>query len=51
MSDETTRKTYEDGIDTIPSETACYPAKLVHGHIENLIFYFLSIGILRAKRV
>ena len=37
LSDETTRNTYEDGIETIPSETACYPAKLVHGHIENLI--------------
>lgn len=37
LSDESTRKIYEKGIDTIPSETACYPAKLVHGHIENLI--------------
>lgn len=37
LSDETTRNTYEDGIETIPSETACYPAKLVHGHIENLL--------------
>ncbi|MDD7347769.1 MAG: acyl-CoA dehydratase activase-related protein [Clostridiales bacterium] len=37
LSDETTRNTYEKGIETIPSETACYPAKLVHGHIENLL--------------
>ncbi len=37
LSDETTRGTYEKGIETIPSETACYPAKLVHGHIENLL--------------
>ena len=24
-------------MDTIPSESVCYPAKLAHGHIENLI--------------
>ncbi|MDR2892497.1 MAG: 2-hydroxyacyl-CoA dehydratase [Deltaproteobacteria bacterium] len=28
---------YQMGIETIPSESACYPAKLVHGHIEALI--------------
>lgn len=28
---------YEMGSDTIPSETACYPAKLVHGHIAWLV--------------
>ena len=28
---------FERGMDTIPSESVCYPAKLVHGHIENLI--------------
>lgn len=32
-----TRKTYEKGQFTIPSDTACYPAKLMHGHIEELI--------------
>ncbi|MBY0754924.1 2-hydroxyacyl-CoA dehydratase [Clostridium sardiniense] len=31
------KKLYEKGIDTIPSESACYPAKLVHGHIMALI--------------
>ncbi|WP_024614953.1 2-hydroxyacyl-CoA dehydratase [Clostridium sp. Ade.TY] len=31
------KKIYEKGIDTIPSESACYPAKLVHGHIMSLI--------------
>ena len=32
------RKTiYEQGMDTISSDTACYPAKLVHGHIKSLI--------------
>lgn len=28
---------YETGQHTIPSDTACYPAKLVHGHIEYLV--------------
>ena len=28
---------YEKGMDTIASDTVCYPAKLVHGHIKNLV--------------
>lgn len=32
-----TRKTYEKGQFSIPSDTACYPAKIMHGHIEQLI--------------
>lgn len=32
-----TRATYEKGQFSIPSDTACYPAKLMHGHIENLL--------------
>jgi predicted CoA-substrate-specific enzyme activase len=35
-SDRSTKAMYEKGQDSIPSDTACYPAKLVHGHIENL---------------
>lgn len=31
------RKIYELGMDSIPSESECYPAKLSHGHIEWLI--------------
>jgi predicted CoA-substrate-specific enzyme activase len=31
------KKIYELGMETIPSETACYPAKLAHGHVMNLI--------------
>ena len=27
---------YEKGQFTIPSDTACYPAKIMHGHIEKL---------------
>ncbi|MFW5864824.1 MAG: acyl-CoA dehydratase activase-related protein [Candidatus Izemoplasmataceae bacterium] len=36
MSDRSNKALYEKGQDTIPSDTVCYPAKLVHGHIENL---------------
>ncbi len=35
-SSPATRKTYELGRDTIPSDTICYPAKLVHGAIKEL---------------
>ena len=37
LSDETTAKTYNAGIESMPSENVCYPAKLSHGHIMNLI--------------
>ena len=32
-----TRAVYQKGQFSIPSDTACYPAKLMHGHIENLL--------------
>lgn len=31
------RKIYESGMETIPSESECYPAKLAHGHIQWLV--------------
>ncbi len=37
VSPDSTRKIYEMGIESIPSESECYPAKLAHGHIEWLI--------------
>ena len=37
ISDDSSKKLYEKGIDTITSDSICYPAKLVHGHIINLI--------------
>jgi len=37
LSDESSKKLYEKGMETIPSESVCYPAKLVHGHIIDLI--------------
>ena len=37
ISDPSTKKTYEAGIESMPSESVCYPAKLSHGHIMNLL--------------
>ncbi len=37
LSPQSSRKIYELGIESIPSESECYPAKLVHGHIQWLI--------------
>ncbi len=37
LSPVSTRKIYEMGMETIPSESECYPAKITHGHIEWLI--------------
>ena len=36
-SGPSTRRTYEKGQFTIPSDTACYPAKLMHGHVIELV--------------
>ncbi len=37
LSPASSRKIYEKGIESIPSESECYPAKLAHGHIMYLI--------------
>ncbi len=37
LSPKSTRQIYELGIESIPSESECYPAKLAHGHVEWLI--------------
>lgn len=37
LSRESSREVYEKGLTTIPSETACYPAKISHGHIMDLL--------------
>ena len=37
ISDESSRDMYYKGQQTIPSDTVCYPAKLVHGHIADLL--------------
>lgn len=36
-STRSSKKVYELGMETIPSESVCYPAKLAHGHIVDLI--------------
>lgn len=36
LSDASTRKIYENGLSAVTSDTVCFPAKLVHGHIRNL---------------
>ncbi|MDW8801253.1 acyl-CoA dehydratase activase-related protein [Clostridium sp. A1-XYC3] len=37
LSPRSSKQVYELGIETIPSESACYPAKIVHGHIVSLV--------------
>ncbi len=37
LSPVSNRKIYELGIESIPSESECYPAKLAHGHVKWLI--------------
>ncbi len=37
VSPKSSRELYISGQHTIPSDTICYPAKIIHGHIEALI--------------
>ncbi len=37
LSPDSSREIYELGIETMPSESVCYPAKLSHGHVVWLI--------------
>ena len=37
LSEKSNRKTYEKGMESMPSESVCYPAKLTHGHVMSLI--------------
>ena len=37
LSGLSSRATYEKGQFSIPSDTACYPAKIMHGHMEELL--------------
>ncbi len=37
LSNPSNKKVFEKGIESIPSESVCYPAKLAHGHIHNLL--------------
>lgn len=37
LSPKSSRELYMKGQNTIPSDTVCYPAKLVHGHMQDLL--------------
>ncbi|MCX7726583.1 MAG: acyl-CoA dehydratase activase-related protein, partial [Chitinispirillaceae bacterium] len=37
LSDESNYKLFESGLPTVPSDTVCLPAKIVHGHINSLL--------------
>lgn len=37
LSAESTRRLYESGIASVPSDTVCFPAKLAHGHLLDLV--------------
>ncbi|MDD4368534.1 MAG: acyl-CoA dehydratase activase-related protein [Oscillospiraceae bacterium] len=37
LSPRSSHHLFEQGMETIPSESVCYPAKLVHGHMEALL--------------
>lgn len=37
LSARSSHEIYEKGIETIPSESVCYPGKIVHGHIMDLV--------------
>ena len=37
LSSESSRTLMEQGLDTLPSDSICYPAKLAHGHIVDLV--------------
>ncbi|MBN2795391.1 MAG: 2-hydroxyacyl-CoA dehydratase [Clostridia bacterium] len=37
LSARSSKKIFEKGLESIPSESVCYPGKLVHGHLEDLL--------------
>ena len=37
ISGRSNHELFESGMDSIPSENVCYPAKLAHGHVQSLI--------------
>lgn len=37
LSDESKPEIYDEGIESMPSESVCYPAKMSHGHVMNLL--------------
>lgn len=56
ISPSSNRKIYELGIESIPSESECYPAKLVHGHVswlikQNIKFIFSHVYLTSVKKM
>ncbi|MCL2521834.1 MAG: acyl-CoA dehydratase activase [Erysipelotrichales bacterium] len=56
LSDKSSKELYFSGQETIPSDTVCYPAKMVHGHIKSLfdkkvnkIFYPVNVYNFKEK--
>ena len=43
LSPRSNKDIYEKGMDSIPSDTVCYPAKISHGHVQGLIDKGLSL--------
>lgn len=37
LSARSTKEIYEKGMETIPSESVCYPGKIAHGHVVDLV--------------
>lgn len=37
LSDRSSKEVFAEGMETIPSESVCYPGKLTHGHVANLV--------------
>ena len=37
LSQRSSRNVYEKGLESIPSESVCYPGKISHGHVESLL--------------
>ncbi len=37
LSPKSDKELFEQGLETIPSDTVCYPAKMTHGHIMSII--------------
>lgn len=37
LSAESSKELFEDGLASVPSDTVCFPAKLSHGHLRDLI--------------
>ena len=44
LSHKSNRVMFEEGIPFVPSDTVCFPAKLAHGHIHDLVKQFEKLG-------